>query len=342
MSRVDDVLRAAEALASAPHPIGRLAREAAIRECSLSHAMADHVFALSCARYTRGAVESLVSDERNGMKVAVSLAATVAVAPLRAIALPWLAGAERVEVRGSSRQSALVEAIAHAFGRDEIAMCETLPADADLVVAYGSDETVDALACSLPSSTRFEGYGHGFGVAWIERDEDPTAVALDVALHDQRGCLSPLAVFVRGDARAFARALHEALGRLEETLPRGRVDAGEAAAAMQWQGAAAARCVWSRRGKTHFVGALEDAAFIASPGLRNVLVCEARDASHVMSLLGDEGAHLTCVGATDADLAWPLAGVRVVRAGTMQDPALDGPEDRRAPRSVRHTMPRRA
>ncbi len=342
MSRVDDVLRAVRALADPAHPVGRAVREAAVRECSLSPAMAERVFALSCARYTGDAVEALASDARGAMRVAVSLAATVAVAPLRAIALPWLAGAERVEVRGSSRQRALVEVIVRAFGNNNVSTRESLSPDADLVIAYGSDETVDSIGRGLSPSTRFEGYGHGFGIAWIDRDEEPSAVALDVALHDQRGCLSPLAVFVSGDAVRFARALHEALAGVEDALPRGRVEVGEAAAVMQWQGAAAARCAWSRRGKTHFVGALETPSFLASPGLRNVVVSEARDASHVAALLGDEGAHLTCVGASDADGAWPSEGVRAVRAGTMQDPALDGPEDRRVPRSKSQAMQRRA
>lgn len=336
MSRVDDVLRAARALADPSSEAGRAVRTAAVRECALSPAMADHVFALSCARYTHEAVSALASALREGERVAVVLAATVAVAPLRAVALPWLAGAARVDVRGSSRQTALVDAVVRAFGGRGIKCVDAIAPDVDAVIAYGSDETVAAIDRATPFA-RFEGYGHGFGVAWVDHEESGfeavEEVALDVALHDQRGCLSPRIVFVRGDAVAFARALHEALSRIEASLPRGAVEVGEAASVMQWQGAASARCAWSRRGRTHFVGALETPSFMASPGLRGVLVCPASSVAAACSLMGREIAHLTCVGATGSLDAWRATEARVVRSGSMQDPALDGPEDPRPPMS---------
>ncbi|MFO0647766.1 MAG: acyl-CoA reductase [Polyangiales bacterium] len=336
MSRVDDVLRAARALADPSREEGRAAREAAVRECALSPAMADHVFALACARYTRESVDALTSAARERERVAVVLAATVAVAPLRAVALPWLAGAARVDVRGSSRQSALVDAVVRAFGVREITRVGTITSEVDAVVAYGSDETVAEIDRATPSA-RFEGYGHGFGVAWVDLEDSgfdaARAVALDVALHDQRGCLSPRIAFVRGDAVAFARALHEAFTALEASLPRGVVEVGEAASVMQWQGAAAARCAWSRRGRAHFVGALETPSFMASPGLRSVLVCPVSSVAEACSVMGRALAHLTCVGATGSLDAWRATGARVVRAGSMQDPALDGPEDPRPPKT---------
>ncbi len=335
MSRVDDVLRAARALADPSSEAGSAARDAAVRECALSPAMADHVFALSCARYTHAAVSSLASAAREGERVAVVLAATVAVASLRALALPWLAGAARVDVRGSSRQTALVDAIARAFGVREITRVDAVASDVDAVVAYGGDEAVAAIDRATPFA-RFEGYGHGFGVAWVDLEDSAVdvvaEVALDVALHDQRGCLSPRVAFARGDAVAFARALHEALSRVEVSLPRGAVEVGEAASVMQWQGAAAARCAWSRRGRAHFVGALEAPSFMASPGLRSVLVCPVSSVAEARSLMGTELAHLTCVGASGALDAWGATGARAVRSGSMQDPALDGPEDPRPPR----------
>lgn len=56
-------------------------------------------------------------------------------------------------------------------------------------------------------------------------------MALDLALYDGRGCLSPSWVLVedvpRGRAAAAARALATELDRLSEALPRGRADAAE-------------------------------------------------------------------------------------------------------------------
>lgn len=339
MSRVDEVRRAAAALADPSSDVGRAAREAAVRECGLSPEMADRVFALSCARYTVESLRALISTAREGERVAVTLAATVAVAPLRAIALPWLAGASRVEVRGSSRQRGLVEAIVRAFGADAIRVVDAPDVDADTLIAYGRDETLARLA-ETAHVARFEGHGHGFGVAYATACEGAVeAVALDVALHDQRGCLSPQMVFVRGDATAFARALHEALAAIEVTLPRGALDVGDGAAVMQWQGAAAVRCAWSKRAKRHFVGALDEPAWVPSPGLRNVLVCPVSGDEHARALLGEEQRFLTCVGVAGSGDAWRATGARVVTAGTMQDPDLDGPEDPRPPMSRSRARP---
>lgn len=281
------------------------------------------------------ALAALATDARTGQRVGVALAATVATAPLRALALPWLAGAARVTARASRRQPGLVRSFVDAFAREEIALADALPQDLDALVAYGSDETLDALQRALPSAVAFEGRGHGFGVSYVARDarlEDAArAVAANVADHDQRGCLSPQTVFVRGDAVAFAKALHGALGEREGTLPRGPIGAGDGAAVAQWQGVLAARAVWFRRGAAHGVGALDAPELVASPGLRNVAVCPVDSVAALRGALGDALPHLTCVGVAgsfEVD-AWRFTRARVVTAGTMQDPPLDGPEDPR-------------
>ena len=59
-------------------------------------------------------------------------------------------------------------------------------------------------------------------------------MALDAALYDGRGCLSPARVLVAGGdsgrARDFASALAGALADLEQTLPPGVLQAAEALA----------------------------------------------------------------------------------------------------------------
>jgi hypothetical protein len=330
--RIDDVLRAARALADPTSAVGSAARAAAADECLLSAAMIERVFATACARYTPEALAALASEARAGQRVGVALAATVATAPLRPIALPWLAGAERVTVRGSRRQPGLVRAFADAFARDEIAVVDELPPRLDALVAYGSDETIAALRHAWPEAL-FEGHGHGFGVSYVAADapfdDAARAVAVDVAEHDQRGCLSPQTVFVAGDAVAFAQALHRALGAFEAIAPRGPVTAGDGAAVAQWQGVVAARGRWFRRGAAHGVGALDAAELMASPGLRNVAVCPVDSVAALREALGDELPHLTCVGVAGSLDAgpWRFTRARVVAAGTMQDPPLDGPED---------------
>lgn len=329
MSRVDDVLRAAMALSDAACD----ARRAAVRDCALSEPMAARVFQLATARYTREAVLCLARDSLVGRRVSVVLAATVATAPLRAIALPWLAGAASVAVKPSRRQRALVEACVRAFGRAEIACVEAIPEDVDHVIAYGGDDSLAMIANALPDGVSFEGRGHGFGVAYVRDacDEAARAVARDVALYDQRGCLSPQTVFVRGDAAGFARSLHRALGAIEAELPRGRVEVGEAAGVMQWQGVKAARAAWFRRGPTHAVAAFEAPTVEGTPGLRNVVVSAVAGVDAVSAALGANARNVTCVGTDDEDDVWRWTAARVVPLGAMQDPPLDGPEDPRDP-----------
>lgn len=88
-------------------------------------------------------------------------------------------------------------------------------------------------------------HSHKFGFGLIGREAlRPEAVgelagraAYDVAVFDQHACLSPHVYFVEegGEVspREFARELAGALERLEERLPGGRLELGEAAARQQ-------------------------------------------------------------------------------------------------------------
>jgi hypothetical protein len=102
---------------------------------------------------------------------------------------------------------------------------------ADCVVATGSDETIASLAGRVAPPRRFVGYGHRVSAALLgpaalggpELAEAARGLALDVALWDQLGCLSPVSVFVEGDAHAAAEAIASELDALASLLPRGHV-----------------------------------------------------------------------------------------------------------------------
>jgi hypothetical protein len=113
--------------------------------------------------------------------------------------------------------------------------------EADCVVASGSDETLSAIARRVAPPRRLVGYGHRLSVALLgpraqsgaALREAAAALALDVALWDQLGCLSPVALYVLGaPARvpaAILEAVAEALGQAEARWPRGRVPVEAAA-----------------------------------------------------------------------------------------------------------------
>ncbi len=306
--------------------------------------MADRVARLTTARYDETSVRALADASLVGRRVAVVLAASVATAPLRAVVLPWLAGAASVALRPSRRQPSLARHVVETLGAGAVREVDAIPADVDHVIAYGSDETLARIRDALPASVTFAGYGHGFGVAWVsltatdDVGEVARAVAMDVALYDQHGCLSPQTVFVRGDARRFAAALHDALSAIERELPRGKMEAADGARVMQWQGQVAVRASWFRRGASHSVALMDDAEVVGSPGDRNVTVARVDAIEALTRALEPHAEHITVVGAHDpyGTARWPEAmRARVVAVGAMQDPPLDGPEDARGPVDVR-------
>jgi len=110
--------------------------------------------------------------------------------------------------------------------------------DVDAVIAFGSDETVDAIRARVPADKHFIGYGtrHSLGLVAASADLAVAAEAasFDVCLFDQAGCMSPQTIYVVGDAsRAlrFANALDGAMRRTSMRLPRVQPSRDEAAAA---------------------------------------------------------------------------------------------------------------
>lgn len=277
------------------------------------------------ARYTPAALAALTSRELAGKRVRVLLASSVATAPLRALALPLLRGAASVTVKPSRQQPRFVQLLTDGVAPDDAF---------DHLVAYGSDETLATLRASLPPGVTFEGRGHGFALSIVRTTNHPLAaarVAEDIAWYDQRGCLSPQAVIVTaGDPMGFAEHLDRALSEVARWLPPGRMDVGLGAAVMQWRGVHAATALRFWRGDSHAI-ALHDTASIGSPGARNITVAGLDDAG-LHALVRRHGPHLTALGVdgpTDDLLAIDGFAGRAVAAGTLQDPALDGPEDLR-------------
>lgn len=129
----------------------------------------------------------------------------------------------------------------------------------DCVVATGSDATIESVSQEVTGAQRLLRHGHRLSVAAIGPDAvsgDALAdvarrLALDTALWDQQGCLSPVAVFVADpdpDApRRVARALARALARAERMWPRGETPTEAAAAIRRERGEAEMRAAAGRR-----------------------------------------------------------------------------------------------
>src|SRR5262249_48273993 len=148
----------------------------------------------------------------------VLLSAGVFTGALRAIAIA-LAASERAFVRMSRRDPTLARLLCdHAPGA--FAVVDALHPEAhDHVWAYGRDQTLERVSAALPAGVILHRHGSGFGVAVLDAADEAelpglcAGLARDVALFDQRGCLSPRVLVVQGShelAQRAARALAEA------------------------------------------------------------------------------------------------------------------------------------
>lgn len=216
-------------------------------------------------------------------------------------------------------------------------------AGADVVTAYGDDETVRSLRGHAPVTTRFVAYHHRLSLGVVGRGALSSEevhrvadeVARSVAFFDQRGCVSPQAVYVveggETDPRGFAALLADALAALEGRLPGGVLDAGEASALHQLRGtaelmAASRSGVEIRHGGTASWTVVFDPepAFVPSCVGRVVRVKPLPDALEVAELVAPFAPHLQTVGvaglgAETGSVAEALARVGVTRVAAFAD-----------------------
>src|SRR5579872_916570 len=102
------------------------------------------------------------------------------------------------------------------------------------IVVFGADKTVQSVRERAPAGVSVVGYADsaslGFVAAGTNVEQAAESASWDVAMFDQRGCMSPQTVYVEGDdgrALLFAHGLAAALKRREADLPRARLAAGE-------------------------------------------------------------------------------------------------------------------
>lgn len=187
--------------------------------------------------------------------------------------------------------------------------------DAELVVAMGSDETITAIRDRARGTVL--GFGHRFSVAWVTERAGLAAVADDAALHDGRGCMSPVAVFTplaNADA-TLAAAMVEAQRR----WPVGAVAPAEAAAIRARR--ALARAVGAvHEGDGWSVHALPVARWSAAALPRSIAVHQVTDVAGFAEAMAPMLPWLSTVGADAKIPAWPA--VRVAALGRMQRPPL--------------------
>lgn len=188
----------------------------------------------------------------------------------------------------------------------------------ELVIAMGSDETADRIRAEHPGSAVLA-FGHRFSVAWITRPDSLHAVARDAALHDGRGCMSPVAVVTPLPLPLVTAALADAMAAVEAEIPRGRIYPDEAARIR------ARRALARASGAVHegpgwSVHALPIAAFEPTALPRTLAVHPLPDVEAFARWLAPWVSVVSTVGTDDPRLHVP--GARIARPGEMQRPPL--------------------
>lgn len=219
--------------------------------------------------------------------------------------------------------------------------------EAECVVATGSDATIASVRARIPPTRRLVAHGHRLSLAALGgealrpslRSDVAERLALDVALWDQLGCLSPVAVYAVGDAAAdaLAEALAAALAALEQRMPRGRIDVQTASeiahqrAEAELRAAAGARVAVHASQGTRWTVVREDACAVRpAPLHRFVRVFALSAPAELLAAAAPYATQLAGValegfGAETPTLARGLADLgasRVCAPGALQAPPL--------------------
>jgi acyl-CoA reductase LuxC len=216
-------------------------------------------------------------------------------------------------------------------------------ARADVIVLTGGPIALAALRDRLPGMV--VAHGPRVSAALVARaaladaGDVADALALDVAMHDQRGCLSPHAVWVEGDARGFAHLLARALDTVAERLPAAPAAIEERAAgallAAEAEWCPGAEVLQGPGGRVVYDEITE---LRPTPGLRTVRV---HPLEHALDLPGRlPRGMVECVAVAGVEAA-SLAGAlrargvsRLCRPGRMQRPRVSWPRGQHAPLGV--------
>lgn len=279
----------------------------------------------------------LLSRVRPAESVTVVLAANVFVAAVRAIVLA-LAAAPRVYVRPSRRDPVFARALVEALDDPRITLVDELVAHGGVVHAYGRDETMRALVDTTGMPVWAHGAGLGVAIVDAEDDRALTARALadDMVVFDQRGCLSPRIAFFVGDpagARHLAVSLVAELDDARARVPPGSLAAAEAReiAAARDVALVCGEVLGEAGGMVAITEVEQGASCMMFPPGRHLVLVPVASEAELVPHLARFGTALVTVGSTDEGRTARLAPAwaRRARLGALQRPRLDGPVDLR-------------
>jgi hypothetical protein len=235
-----------------------------------------------------------------------------------------------------------------AFGGESDA-CTRAFLEAECICATGSDATIAVVQSRVRPPRRLVVDGHRLSIAAVVPPTRESALvdlarrlALDVALWDQLGCLSPIVIYAvdseASRAGALAETLAGALAEAEETWPRGDIDPAAARDIARERAEAELRLAAGRAVAVHvseytaWTVVLEDGPEPRpAPLHRFIRVVPVAEVASLLDAIRPLGPHLAAVaiegfGDQTRSLAHALADLgasRVCAPGALQSPPLD-------------------
>ncbi len=187
--------------------------------------------------------------------------------------------------------------------------------ESDAVIAFGSDETLAAFQRRIRDGVTFVGHGHKASVALVDgrqlQDTEARAaaqaLALDVAMYEQSGCMSPQNVFICSGSGTtpenFACLLAEELGELTKTFPVGNRPVEQDGAIESFRSEFEFQSSQDKRTRCFFGGRLNHTVvfdpkplFRPTPLGRTILVKPINEIGDVIEALQPVRGHLQAVG----------------------------------------------
>jgi hypothetical protein len=231
------------------------------------------------------------------------------------------------------------------FARENFKLAAAMLESSDFAVVLGADETLSGLHCPRP----FFGFGSRASGAFVTQSaleksspETVAALARDLTLFEQQGCLSPHHIFLEcadpAAAARFGESMAEALSTLAQRLGPARLSF-EAACAIRrvresarWQRLGGRSVMlWEGSAMAWTVVMDPDARFRLSPGHRTVTITPVASLGvfeqRLAPMRGKLEAFSVTAGSPSADLAARLLerlGVTwICEPGSMQSPPLE-------------------
>lgn len=320
----------------------RLARHWRADEVGLSEAGARAALeAATDALSDEALAQAAAIEGTPARSAAIVCASTVSTAPIEWCAVLLGRGTE-VTLKVPSERPRAACGLVEAAARSGLPLCLSAAREAvlgkELVVVMGSDATVEAVRAVVGPETRLLGFGHRFSMAWVggghpapdplvpDGFDDPWGrVAADAALHDGRGCLSPVVVCTSLPGREAIEGLCEAMERAERRWPAAPPSDAEAAA-IRARGALAQVTGRAVQGEGWAVHALPPSLARPTAMPRALALIRVPSPADAVDALAPFHRWWSTAGVATEEEALAFAsvdGVRTCPLGRMQRPPLD-------------------